>query len=128
MDETISFRLESETSHTSGHVFYSSSKAMSNQPELILSAESGMVSVEAIQDLLEDFIENGDVDDNAAHALKIHLIAVERFEKQETADKVVKHMNGFKLLLDHQKDNGMISEEAYDTLKANSDSVIKRWQ
>src|SRR5699024_7758749 len=54
--------------------------------------------------------------------------AVEHYEKQEDGTKVVKHMNGFKNLLDYQKENELLSEESYETLNDVSDVVIKKWE
>lgn len=58
----------------------------------------------------------------------IHLNAVTRYEEKELADKVVKHMEGLKQLLDHQMDATLISERAYHILKADADRVIQKWQ
>jgi hypothetical protein len=44
------------------------------------------------------------------------------------ADKVVKHLNGLKTLLDHQKKNEQISEKAYDILKTATEMLIRKWQ
>ncbi|WP_375540702.1 FIMAH domain-containing protein [Virgibacillus saliphilus] len=79
--------------------------------------------------LVEDFEEAGEfTSDNAAHSLNMHLTAVERFENQEAAEKVINHMNSFKLLLDQQKDNELISENAYETLQSASDILIDQWE
>jgi hypothetical protein len=37
-------------------------------------------------------------------------------------------MNGFQALLDHQKDNNLISDKAYNNLKADADAMIEIWQ
>lgn len=66
--------------------------------------------------------------DDTAHTLKLHLTAVSHYEEKELADKVVKHMESFKLLLDHQRENGLIAEEAYHTLKASAHYLIEKWQ
>ncbi|MEK3890810.1 FIMAH domain-containing protein [Bacillus sp. FSL K6-3431] len=79
--------------------------------------------------VVEKFEEEGEfTDDRVAHALKLHLTAVDRYEKQEAAAKVVKHMEGFKQLLEQQKENEWISMKAYSTLKANAEALIKKWQ
>lgn len=78
--------------------------------------------------LVERLEKEGDfTSDEAAHALKVHLVAVDRFEKQEQAQKVVKHMTSFALLLDHQRDHGSISEKAYHILKTEAESFIMQW-
>lgn len=79
--------------------------------------------------LVERFEEEGELEDEeTARALKIHLTAVERFEKQAAAEKVVKHMEGFKRLLDHQQENSLISEMAYYMLTTSADDLIQKWQ
>lgn len=64
--------------------------------------------------------------DRVAHALTLHLSAIDQFEQQEATEKVVKHMTSFIQLLNHQKENALISEDAYNTLKINGESVIQK--
>lgn len=91
--------------------------------EMIGSLSAGM------QSLVERFEKEDEFkNESAARALKLHLIAVERFEQQGVADKVLKHMNGFKALLDHQQDSALISKEAYQILYDSTDYFIERWQ
>src|SRR5699024_1552272 len=60
--------------------------------------------------------------DEAVHTLKTHLTAVKHYEEQEKVDKVVKHLEeGFKDLLNYQKDNELISKKAYQTLMSQTD-------
>lgn len=87
------------------------------------------LSASAIKALVEQFEEDGEfANRGAARSLQIHLTAVERFEKRESIEKVIKHMNSFKKLLDHKKDLSLISEKAYNTLMSKSDDLIKKWQ
>lgn len=73
--------------------------------------------------------EDGEIaSDDVVHSLQVHLTVVDRFEKQAAADKVIKHMQNFKLLLDYQKENRLISNKTYDILFAAADSLIKKWQ
>lgn len=82
-----------------------------------------------MRDLVKDLERDGDItNDSAAHALKIHLTAVSHYEGKDQADKVIKHMKGFKVLLDHQKENDLISGDAYDALKSDADYLIDKWQ
>lgn len=67
-------------------------------------------------------------DDGAAYQLKLHLKAVSQYEDENQPEKVVKHMNGFKRLLDHQRENGLISEKAYETLRTNASYLIDKWR
>lgn len=94
------------------------------------SVDSGQPPSAADLQILVEQLEEEEqfANDAAARALKIHLIAVERFEKQEVTDKVVKHMESFKLLLDHQKETELISKEAYEILTANANALIEKWR
>lgn len=66
--------------------------------------------------------------ENVYHPLSVHLKSVEHFEKKGESEKVIKHTDGFKQLLDHQKDKEQIPEYAYNVLKSNANSLIKKWQ
>ena len=79
-----------------------------------------------MQRLVEHFESEGAfADDRVVRALQLHLTAVARFEEQEKAEKVVKHLQGFDMLLDHQKENALISDKAYHTLKADTEHLIR---
>lgn len=94
-----------------------------------LKAPEGASSTKEMQTLIQRFAEDGEfANDDVVHALQIHLTAVSRFEERELADKIVKHMQNFKLLLDHQKEHALISEKAYNALKSDADSLIMTWQ
>ncbi|GAA0591596.1 hypothetical protein GCM10009001_04640 [Virgibacillus siamensis] len=98
----------------------------------IIPVEKQVPDVDSVQDikaLVKQFANDGAFEDEqAVHALTVHLTAVYRYEKQENATKVVKHMKGFKTLLDYQKENQLIGEKAYETLSIVSDSFIEQWQ
>lgn len=68
------------------------------------------------------------VDSYAAHILKRHLTAVSHYEDKEQTDKVVKHMKGFKRLVEHQKNEESISDDAYEKLKTDADHLIGKWK
>ncbi len=86
------------------------------------------VSATSIIALVERFEEEGEFANyGTARSLLVHLISVDRFENQGETDKVVKHMKSFNLLLDYQKDNELISENAYNILKNNADALIKKF-
>ena len=74
---------------------------------------------------IDRFKDDEDIqDESAVHALKLHLNAVEHFQKQGKTDKVIKHMQGFKRLLDYQKNNEVISEIPFDVLNTYAQYVI----
>src|SRR5699024_8937504 len=62
------------------------------------------------------------------HLLILHLTAVSHFETKEQPEKVVKHMESFIVMLDHMKGNDMISEEAYDSLRSDAETLIEKWE
>ena len=91
--------------------------------------ENLIVSAASIETLVEALVEEEEIrDEDAIRALTVHLLSVDRFEKQGADEKVAKHMKSFDLLLDHQKDNGQISVKAYHTLKAHTDAMLKGLQ
>lgn len=97
----------------------------------IIDGEEGLTFINAadMKKLVDQLREKGELkSDKAAHALKIHLTTVHQFEKSEAGQKVIKHVKGFELLLDHQIKKELISREAYETLKDNADSLIRKWQ
>lgn len=87
------------------------------------------VSANTILELVQELeSENAFQDAQTVRSLKIHLTAVAQYEKQEAADKVVKHMKSFKKLLEYQKDKQLMSEADYETIKEISESLIKKWK
>ena len=79
--------------------------------------------------LVERFEKEGEFKNaQAARALKTHLTAVAQYEKKEAGDKIVKHMKGFKVLLDAQKESKLISDKAYNELMASTDAMIEGWK
>ena len=91
--------------------------------------KSPSLEAAAIKSLVESLEKEGEFENaQTARALKTHLTAVAQYEKQEAAEKVVKHMKSFKVLLDYQKESKLISEKAYNDLTASADGLIKKWQ
>lgn len=86
-------------------------------------------NVSDLKKLVEKYEKEGDfTDDNVAHDLKLHLTAVKRFEDQVNVKKVIKHLKGFKTLLNNFKKKEMITEKAHDDLSSSTDKLIKKWQ
>lgn len=102
--------------------------SMYNRTSQDIDINVDSISVSSMKELVADYKEEEEFeDDSVAHKLDLHLTSVEHYEKMEAADKVVKHMKGFKLLLENQNKNELISDEAYDTLKKHADYVIQAW-
>ncbi|MFJ7936076.1 FIMAH domain-containing protein [Sporosarcina sp. NPDC096371] len=94
-----------------------------------LVEEGARPSAIGIKQHVQRFEKEGDIKDNrTARALTTHLTAVVQYEKQAAADKVIKHMQSFKLLLDQQLENQLISDKANNALKADADALIQQWQ
>lgn len=95
---------------------------------LALYDSSNPGSAENMKSQVEHFENEGEfANEEAASSLKMHLTAVDHFEKQDKEDKVIKHMKNFKLLLGHQKENELISEKAFNNLESYSDYLIEKW-
>lgn len=86
------------------------------------------ISTADIEAHLSQLAEDGEIKNTEAlHDLEIHLTAVRHYEEERSFDKAIKHMKNFKMLLDHQKENGQISDKAYQTLMDDTESMIKQW-
>ncbi|SDI71597.1 N-acyl-D-amino-acid deacylase family protein [Natribacillus halophilus] len=82
-----------------------------------------------IEAVVEDLAEDGEfANDEATRALTVHLTAVHHYENQDAAEQVIQHMGGFQDLLDHQLDEALISEEAYDILSAQAEDLLDIWE
>jgi 3',5'-cyclic AMP phosphodiesterase CpdA len=85
-------------------------------------------SIEQMQTKVEEFLADGEItNDETARHLQTHLTSVGHYEETGSMDKAVKHMNGFKKLLEQQEENELISENAHDSLHAGADDLIEQW-
>lgn len=106
-----------------------STKSQSKWIQVREFSVKSMNKVSSLKKLVEHFEEKGEfASENTARSLKTHLTAVERFEKQVEADKVVKHMKGFIQLLKHQKENELISEKAFNVLMVDANDLLNQWK
>ncbi|WP_449354179.1 glycerophosphodiester phosphodiesterase [Virgibacillus natechei] len=103
-------------------------KAKKIEPRLMETDVIVPDGADRLVDLVEQLRkEEGVKNDQAAHALVIHLKVVKHFEKSEDSDKVVKHLNNFKILLEHQEHKELIRESIYNTLEVNANKLIEQW-
>lgn len=72
----------------------------------------------------EDQIEN----DSDARLLDNQLSVLEKYEEQENSEKMVKHLEGFKIVIDDLKEKELIKKEAYDRLNSDADMLVERWE
>ncbi|MBB6451284.1 M6 family metalloprotease-like protein [Geomicrobium halophilum] len=85
------------------------------------------VSAASMEALVEQYEEEGVFENSQApRSLTRHLTAVSHYEEQGDTEKVITHMEGFKDLLDHQLDNVLISQEAFDTLYMYTNELIEK--
>lgn len=82
-----------------------------------------------MKELIELFEEEGKLKNSeAVQMLQTHLTVVQHYKSSEKMDKVIKHMNGFKVLLDYQLENNLISNGAYNILIEDTDALLSKWQ
>jgi beta-N-acetylhexosaminidase len=86
------------------------------------------ITVDEVQQLLEELEASGDVTEDAMRALNMHLIAVGQFEGNGDGEKVARHMESFMLLLDQQYANDQITDHAYEMLNADADDLFRQWK
>ncbi|WP_255259607.1 glycoside hydrolase family 3 protein [Lentibacillus sp. CBA3610] len=84
-------------------------------------------SADGMTTLTENFIDEGEIEESQARSIIRHLTAVSHFEESESAEKVIKHMESFKQLLDHQLANEMMSSKAHNYLMTETDRLIEKW-
>lgn len=132
-----------------GHAWESHPREIGNVNSILVDHEAGLyigaadstregtaigwsseeINVQRMITLIERFEDEGEITTReAARLLKIHLTAVGHYEDEGLMEKAVKHMESFKLLLDHQHEKGWMSEKAYRILYADADVLLKRWQ
>ncbi len=86
-------------------------------------------SIEQMIQQVEEFWDQGAIarDETAKH-LKTHLSSVGHYEGIGSTEKAVKHMESLINLLEYQKEEDLISNEAYETLKDGAETLIAAWQ
>lgn len=108
-----------------------------NQAKVLLTLFEGkevfrdltFIDASYLQALVEQFEKAGEFSNHgAARSLQAHLDTAARFEQQEAAEQVVKHMQSFNQLLDQHKKAGSVSEDAYQSLKTHAEALLKKWQ
>lgn len=83
-------------------------------------------SLDNMQQQVETLLDEGEIaDDNVARSLDVHLTAVKRFAETEQTEKVLKHLNGFQNLLEYQRNEELISDNAYDSLMHDTEYLIE---
>ncbi|QDI91012.1 peptidase S8 [Salicibibacter halophilus] len=99
-----------------------------NQEGQVDYAQSPVISIEATTNATQELIEQSVDDNEAAHALSLHMTALTHYEDQGDGDKFVNHMGGFQDLLDQQLDKRSISENTFAMLSSQVDLLMETWQ
>ncbi|GAK10626.1 putative Xaa-Pro dipeptidyl-peptidase [Geomicrobium sp. JCM 19039] len=95
---------------------------------LVGDENSWTISSGSIQSHIQQFADEGAFEnEETVRALQLHLIAISRYESQQSSEKIVRHMGGFQHLLTHQLENDLISEQAYDTLRIQGQELVEYW-
>ncbi|WP_425597653.1 FIMAH domain-containing protein [Virgibacillus salarius] len=80
-----------------------------------------------MKELVAELVNQGEII-NGERKLTMHLTAVSRYEQTGLSDKVIKHMDSFQRLLEHQLENDAISEKAFSYLDTQAILLIEHWQ
>lgn len=62
--------------------------------------------------------------EQSSQMLNLHLTVLKHYKNAGKSKKVIKHLKGFKSLLEHQNQNDQMSDRAYRILKSESDILI----
>src|SRR5699024_9224625 len=75
------------------------------------------LEVKNLSDMIEELSEEGQItDEKMIRSMTLHIKAVKHFEQQNKIDKVIKHLNGFTIMLDGLLEREQVSEKAHQTL------------
>ncbi|MCG1027094.1 beta-N-acetylglucosaminidase domain-containing protein [Virgibacillus halodenitrificans] len=85
-------------------------------------------SAAELRELIEKLTDDGAIDAKVAHTLAVRLKVVSHFEDKQSAEKVVKHLEGFKRFLLNQKKHDKINQEVYNRLNGNAEYLIEKWK
>lgn len=86
------------------------------------------VSAQQLKSIIVSLAEQGELsNEEATRSLTLHLTAVAQYEQDAVVEKIVKHLNRFKKLLEHQKENQLLTEQIYHQLIEETDLIIDKW-
>lgn len=85
-------------------------------------------SLAYMMELVEQSSRFGDIPDDAhARLLETHLTTISHFKDNDELDKAIKHLTSFKPLIENLYDEGALSNQAYEDLKAAADYLLDEW-
>lgn len=132
-----------------GHSWESNPREIGNVNSILLDAEKGLyigaadstregvaigvsseeASVSSLKELVKRFEGEGEIlNHDVARLLQTHLTSVGHYKDNGLMDKAIKHMDSFKQLVTYQKENKLISEQAYNALMEDVDALLQKWQ
>ncbi|MFD2629229.1 endonuclease/exonuclease/phosphatase family protein [Oceanobacillus kapialis] len=78
--------------------------------------------------LVDHYTEYGEIqEERTSTILQQHLEVLAYYKKQGKDEKLVKHLQGMRVYLDHQKESGAISDKAWEELKRDVNYFIGKW-
>lgn len=87
------------------------------------------VTADDMKETIDRLSDDGDISDaGLVRLLKTHLTSISHYESKGAEEKIVKHMEDFQEVLKVQNENGIISDEAYETLMNESDHLTEEWK
>lgn len=132
-----------------GHEWESSPRSIGNVNSILLDSEQGLYfgaadstregsaiglsskepSIDEMISIVEQLEDDGEIENSGvARLFKTHLTAVGHYESQQVIEKAIKHMKSFQSLIEHQRDNELISVQVYDTLYSYAESLLDHWK
>ncbi|TQS75060.1 hypothetical protein DX933_09915 [Ornithinibacillus gellani] len=85
-------------------------------------------TIQGMKQLIDQYADEGLVDQSTVRLLKTHLTSVDHFVKIESYNKAIKHMNGMKQLIEKYQKDGNIDEQAANALIRHADNLINDWK
>ncbi len=96
--------------------------------EISLLQGSHSYNLKGTEWLVDHYTDYGEIRDaQTSSMLHNHLRALHYYEKQDKEEKLLKHLQGMKVLLDHQKESELISEKAWQDLIRDIHYFMGEW-
>lgn len=86
------------------------------------------LTADGMKTLVSDLEESGKLSESDSHDMRMHLTAVSHYEENGPTEKVIKHLENFKTMLDDKNENGAISHKAYSYLETETEKLLAEWE
>lgn len=77
---------------------------------------------------IEQLQDRSEITNQTARKLSMHMTTVSRYADEQRADKVLKHVEGFLKLNKKLLEEGHLTDEVYEKLKAATIELQIKWQ